>query len=51
MTQNSSSFIWKRLLIEQNKMVTTEQGQHIAVILGKNKKRAAYYPSGRRIPS
>lgn len=43
MTKDSYSLIWKRLLVEQKKMVTTSQIEELALKLGKNKKRAVYY--------
>jgi len=43
MTQESFSLIWKRLLLEQKKMVTTNQIEKLALKLDKNKKRAVYY--------
>jgi len=43
MTQISSSLIWKRLLIENKKMVTTCEIEQLAEELDKDKKRSLYY--------
>lgn len=43
MTQISSSLIWKRLLIENRKIVTTCEIEQLAKELGKDKKRSLYY--------
>jgi predicted transcriptional regulator of viral defense system len=43
MTQISSSLIWKRLLIENKKIVTTCEIEQLAKKLDKDKKRSLYY--------
>lgn len=43
MTQTSASLIWKRLLVENKKMVTSSEIEQLALELGKNKKRSVYY--------
>ena len=43
MTQISSSLIWKRLLIENRKIVTACEIEQLAKELGKDKKRSLYY--------
>lgn len=43
MTLISTSLIWKRLQIENKKIVTTSEIEQLALELGKNKKRSVYY--------
>ncbi len=43
MTQNSASLIWKRLQIENKKIVTSNEIEKLAEEIDKDKKRSLYY--------
>ncbi len=43
MTQNSASLIWRRLLVENKKIVTRSEIEKLALELDKDEKRSLYY--------
>ena len=43
MTNIKASLIWKRLLVQNKKMVTSQEIEKLAEELGKDKKRSLYY--------